>query len=79
MAVRLDRNIVRLSEPSRVEDAEDLLALLQSDRGRSVDATASGDLHTAVVQILLAVRPPLAGPCGDPFVERWLRPALHRA
>jgi hypothetical protein len=74
MGVRLDGKMIRLEGEGRVEDAEPLLALLQNGEGRVVDLTAAGPLHASVVQALLALRPHLAGPPGDPFTARWLAP-----
>lgn len=72
MSVELVGAVVVLSGPGRVEDAEPLAALLLADRTRAVDLTASGPLHAAVFQVLLALRPPVIGPAGDPFVATWL-------
>jgi hypothetical protein len=55
-----------------VEDAEPLLQLLQSKPTTPCDWSGCGHLHTAVVQIVLAARPPLIGPCGDQWIERWI-------
>jgi hypothetical protein len=76
MSVSLEGNAIHVSGPGRVEDAESLVALLQADRTRVVDLTRAGPLHTAVLQVLLAFRPAVAGPAGDPFVETWLMPLL---
>ncbi len=76
MSVRLDGPVIRLEGACRVEDAEPLLSFLQEEPGRVVDLSAAGGLHAAVVQVLLALRPPLAGPPGDPFTAHWLAPLL---
>ena len=55
-----------------VEDAEPLLRLLLSESARSVEWTHCDQLHTAVLQVLLAVKPKIAGPCGDLWVEQWI-------
>ncbi|MEH3147355.1 MAG: hypothetical protein PGN34_18860 [Methylobacterium frigidaeris] len=55
-----------------VEDAETLAAFLLAEPGLCVDWSAGTRLHTAVIQVLLRLAPPLRGPCGDPFVARWL-------
>lgn len=55
-----------------VEDAEPLLQLLQATPGAPLDWTQCGQLHTAVLQVILAGRPALVGPCGDPWVEQWV-------
>jgi hypothetical protein len=52
-----------------VEDAEPLLNLFQSSPGALMDWTG---LHTAVLQVVLAVQPALTGPCGDPWIAEWL-------
>jgi hypothetical protein len=56
-----------------VGDAESLLQHLQSTPAALLDWTSASRVHTAVLQVVLAVRPPLAGPCGDPFIRQWLR------
>jgi hypothetical protein len=76
MSVMLDGNGIRLVGPSAVEDAEPLLAGLLEDRTRSVDLRETGHLHTAVIQVLLAVRPELIGPSPDAFNQKWLMPLL---
>ncbi|MFH5923011.1 hypothetical protein [Roseomonas xinghualingensis] len=76
MSVRLEGSVIRLEGECRAEDAEPLLSLLQEEAGRVVDLTSAVRLHTAVIQVLLALRPPLAGPAGDPFLARWLAPLL---
>jgi hypothetical protein len=53
-----------------------LLALLTGGPGRTVDLTMAGPLHAAVVQALLALRPPLVGSPDDTFTARWLAPLL---
>ncbi len=78
MSVTLDGGVVRVAGEARIEDAEALVALLQAQPGCRVDLAAASALHTAVVQVLLAFRPPLAGPVGDPFLNTWLLPALDQ-
>ena len=76
MSVSLERDTIRLSGACRVEDAEPLLMLLRADAGRAVDLCDAGPLHAAVVQVLLALKPTISGPIGDPFVTMWLMPLL---
>ena len=52
-------------------------SLLRSGLARSVDLSAAGPLHTAVLQALLVFRPAVTGLAGDPFVAAWLWPLLH--
>jgi hypothetical protein len=73
MSVRRHENgNIALDGACPVEDAELLLKLLQAAPAASCDWTRCGHLHTAVLQVLLAARPKLVGPCGDPWVERWI-------
>ena len=76
MSVRAEGAVIRIEGEARVEDAETLLALLRAASGRSVDLANAGPLHAAVVQVLLALRPPLSAPPLDPFTARWLLPLL---
>ena len=55
-----------------VEDAEPLCQLLQATPDALCDWTRCSQLHTAVIQVIMAARPPLAGPCGDPWIEEWV-------
>src|SRR5206468_181483 len=67
-------NVVHLEGRCPVDDADTLLQLLAADPARVVDWRACETLHTALVQILLAVRPVLHGPCRDPFLQQWIAP-----
>jgi hypothetical protein len=76
MSVSLDGNIVRLHGDCPVEDAETLMRLLQAAVDPDVSLAEVRILHTAVLQVLLALRPKLVGPVRDPFISRWLAPLL---
>jgi hypothetical protein len=78
MSIDLQENTVRLQGDCLAEDAEQLLTLLQANPNRSVDLTGLRLLHTAVLQVLLALRPRLAGSAADPFVQKWLVPFLRQ-
>jgi len=71
-ALRNSEGTVVLVGHCPVEDAETLLQLLQASAGAHLDWTQCSSLHTAVLQVVLAMRPALTGPCGDPFVAKWL-------
>lgn len=64
-------NIV-LTGTCPVEDAETLLQMTQATPDSPLDCRACGPLHTAVVQIILAAKPPILGPIADPWAARWL-------
>jgi hypothetical protein len=76
MSVAVEGEVVYLRGECRVEDAEPLLALLQAVPGRPLDLSGAGHLHAAVLQLLLAFRPPLVGSAADDFTARWLMPLL---
>ena len=76
MSVRLDDGVIRLEGRCRIEEAETLLALLIEDGGRAVDLGSCGRLHSALVQILLAVRPVISGAPNDPFMCAHVMPLL---
>jgi hypothetical protein len=62
-----------------VEDAEPLLQLLQATPGAPCDWTRCSHLHTAVVQVIMAARPAMVGPCGDAWIAQWVSPQLKAA
>ncbi|HEX4269408.1 MAG TPA: hypothetical protein VHY36_16085 [Steroidobacteraceae bacterium] len=57
-------------------DAEALLQLLLADPGATVDWRECQGAHTAVVQVLMAVRPKLLGPPADARLKDWVAPAI---
>jgi hypothetical protein len=57
-------------------DAELLLQLLLANLGATVDWRDCGGAHTAVVQVLMAMRPPLLGPPADARLKDWVAPVV---
>ncbi len=76
MSVRLEGEVIHLDGACGLADAEQLLALLQSSPGRTVDLSQAGCLHAVVFQLLLAFRPPSAGAVGDAVLGGWIMRAL---
>jgi hypothetical protein len=72
---RRDDGTITLEGACGVEDAEPLLQMLIATPDGPIDWSACERLHAAVAQVVLAagVRP--VGPCGDPWIGRWLAPA----
>ena len=68
--------IVVLDGVCAVEEAESLLQMLQATPGAIIDWTQCRQLHTAVLQVIMASGGSPMGPCGDAWVERWLAPKL---
>jgi hypothetical protein len=72
MSVRRHENgNIVLEGDCPAEDAETLLQMLQAAPGVPIDWTQCSQLHTAVLQVILAAAPALIGACGDPWVARW--------
>jgi hypothetical protein len=76
MSLKLEDEIIYLEGFCHVEDAEELLALVQTNASHPVDLTHCSHLHAALVQILLTFRPTIIGICGDPFIRDWLLPSF---
>jgi hypothetical protein len=69
---RSDNGTIVLAGSCGVEEAEPLLQMLVATPEASVDWGLCTHLHTAVIQVVLAAKPKLTGPCGDAWVEEWL-------
>ena len=77
MTVRRDDNgVIVLQGVCPVEDAEPLLQMLQAMPAADIDWQGCHQLHTAVLQLVLASRRISIGPCGDAWVAQWLAPKL---
>jgi hypothetical protein len=70
---RNEDGTIVLDSPSVVEDAEQLAQMLQATPAVPVDWTQCRQLHTAVLQVILAARPALAGDCGDAWIRQWMK------
>ena len=73
MSVRRGENgTIVLEGLCPAEDAETLLQMLHTSPQARLDWTRCERLHTAVLQVILVARSVPAGPCGDPWIERWV-------
>jgi hypothetical protein len=73
MSVRRDDSgAIMLEGICPVEDSEPLLRLLQATPAAALDWTRCSQLHTAVLQVVLAAGVVPAGACGDAWVGRWV-------
>ena len=57
-------------------DAETLLEHLLTDPAATVDWRECQGAHTAVVQVLMAVKPKLLGPPANAGLRDWVAPAI---
>jgi hypothetical protein len=72
MSVRRDSGAIVLDGVCPVEDAEPLLQMLQMTPAAPLDWTRCSQLHTAVLQVILAAAVVPVGTCGDSWVGQWL-------
>ena len=78
MTIRLEDSVIYLEGSCHVEEAETLLTMLQAQDERILDLGACDHLHAALVQVILALRPPVRDGCSDAFLSRWVLPGLLR-
>ncbi|MGQ9369624.1 hypothetical protein [Azospirillum sp. ST 5-10] len=76
MAIHYDGTVARLEGDCSVEEALPLAEWLAANPGGGLDLARCTGLHTAVLQVLMAARAPLAAPPEEPFLARWVRPLL---
>ena len=76
MPFKFAKNTATAEESCTVEDAMPLLEFLTSHRAARVDLSACANLHTAVLQVLLAAKPKIAAPSREAFLSRWLSQPL---
>ena len=71
MTVRHVSGTIFLEGDCSVEEAEALLKAALVGPCKDIDWSACGQLHTAVLQVILATRAPVRGSCGNPWLRRW--------
>jgi len=76
MPFNFAKSTATAEESCTVEDALPLLEFLISNRGAKVDLGPCANLHTAVLQVLLAVKPKIVALPREAFLLRWLSQAL---
>lgn len=79
MPVVIDGACARIEGTARVEEAEALVAFLEGGAGRTLDLGPCRHLHSAVLQVLIAYRPPLAALPEDQPLRAVLEPLLGKA
>jgi hypothetical protein len=75
MTIRRADNVIFLEEICAVEDADTLLAEIQSGAAM-FDWTGCTFLHTACLQLILASSLPMRGTPEDPALARWAAPLV---
>jgi len=74
MTISVEKNVATLSGRCGAEDAEPLLLALQDSPELVVDLGAATRLHTAVVQILVALKPTVRGSRAHPMLQSFILP-----
>lgn len=79
MPIDYRKTVARLEGSCSVEEAEELLQWLQANPQGKVNLKECEHLHAAVLQVLMAVQPPLSAEPSDLFLARWVAPAISGA
>jgi len=78
MTIRLrSGDEIALEDACPVEDAATLHEYLVAAPGAIVDWSACDSAHTAVIQILIALRPTVRGHPRSPFLRTFIAPLLQ--
>lgn len=72
MTIRIDGDHIHIEGIARVEDAEPLVVALQASPASDVDLSGCEDLHAAVLQTLLVLRPRISGLSENNGPGAWL-------
>ena len=76
MALSYKRSVAVFADAVGVEEAEGLLAWLQTRRKPRLDLAACTHLHAALLQVLMAARIPVAAWPRDQSLAVWLKSVL---
>jgi hypothetical protein len=79
MSVEVVGDTILITGNATVADAEPLLVALQDDPARPIDLSNAAHVHSAVIQILLALRPRIIGNPAYPFFTTSILPRLIEA
>lgn len=76
MPIRYDADLARFEAACTAEDALPLAEWLEATASPRVDLSGCTELHTALLQLLLAARPAVAAGPEDAFLACWVGPVL---
>lgn len=76
MPIRYEDGLARFEGACAVDEALPLAEWLEAAQAPRVDLAACAELHTALLQLLLAARPAVAAEPEDAFLRRWVAPLL---
>ncbi len=72
MTVRVAGDTIYVEGVGHVAEAEPILSALLEDPSRTIDLSGTTRLHSAVIQLLLALRPRTIGAPADSFQSSYL-------
>lgn len=76
MPLRFNKNSVALEDACTVEEALTLLEFLQANPAARLNLRGCTQMHTALLQVLMAVGPKIVALPAEDFLRRWLTPLL---
>lgn len=76
MPIRYDGAVARFEGACGVEEALPLSDWLLATLDARLDLGACTELHTALLQVLMAAKRPVAAAPEDEFLRRWIAPSL---
>lgn len=79
MPIRFEKTTAFLENVCTVEEAETLLAWVRGRKRPKIDLKACEHLHTAILQVLLVVRPAVTAWPEDAELRRWVAAVLPQA
>ncbi len=77
MTIQLQTKTARLVDVVTVEEAETLLQWIAAHPKGKVDLSRCTHLHTAVLQVLMALKPPVSAWPKDEALAAWVGPATN--
>lgn len=77
MPIQYDEDVARLDDICVIEEADTLKQWLATQKQGEVDLKNCTHCHTAVLQVLLALRPKVRHPPEDAFLREWVFPLVE--
>lgn len=75
MSVRQAAGVIYIEGDCGVDEAETLLNALLAAPDAKIDWSACGQLHTALIQLVLMRKGQVQSSCGNAWLRQWVSPA----
>ncbi|MBT8763070.1 hypothetical protein KFV02_03905 [Desulfohalobiaceae bacterium Ax17] len=79
MPIKITEDTAIFSDICTVEEAEPLLDWLKEHPAGKLDLKQAQHIHTAILQVLMALQPEIASPPEDEFLQTVLAKVRHKA